>query len=334
MGADLLAVSARTAFVHGWASTLGPLTPRVHAACRFAIGLVREHGDAPEVLESVMRLGALEGVLAAVHDRRERLYAAHRKAVTDAYRALLSRVSVDSLVRAFRSRLGLTEAAAGSPARHAADIAAAGTLHTVIYPATPDYRATVTAIGDAVRDAQAEGSAGAGALVADRAGYIGFDFDLAFADAHTALRNLDTYRAQSPRWLAKVLDGHAADIGRALADAAENGDDFDGMRAAVHGALDGADIRAVDSVIDLAMGQSFTRGALSVYAREGVEMVDYMAAGGPRVCPRCLDAESGSPWPRDSVPQPPLHPACRCVISVSTDSVLSLSANLAQYLVS
>lgn len=334
MAVDLTTVHARTAFVHGWASTAGPLTPRIHAVCRFAIDFIREHGDAPEVLEAVMRLGATEGVLAAVHDRREQLYAAHRKAVADAYRALMASVNIGDLVRAFRSRLGLAEAAADSPVRHASDVAAAGALHTVVYPATPDYRAAVTAIADAMRDAQAEGSAAAGALVADQAGYVGFDFDLAFTDAHTALRNLDAYRAQSPQWLAKILDGHAADVGRALSDAAQSGDDFDAMRAAVHGVLDAADIRAVDTVIDLAMGQSFTRGALALYAREGVEMVDYMAAGGPRVCPQCLDAESGSPWPRNSVPQPPLHPACRCVISVSTDSVLSLSADLAQYLVS
>lgn len=332
-----LAVMARQSFAHGWVLTNGPMTARVQAAYRVALDYARAHGEAPGVLETVMRLGAMEGTLARVHQRREQLYAQHIAAVITAYRTLTSRLDLPDAVHRFRRAVGLTETSAEDTERRrqidaAAAVEATRLTHQAVADVgSPDYRATVTAISDGLLDAEAEGTAGAVATLAQHTGHIGVDFDLAFTDARDSLRALGTHWADAQGWLGRIVNGNAADLGRVLADSLEAGDDFDAMLTAARGAFDDEDIRAVETLMDLAMGQSVSRGALTLYGREGVTSVDFLAAGGTRVCILCLNAESGNPWSLTEVPKPSLHPSCRCSLAPSTDSIIALSSSLARY---
>jgi hypothetical protein len=331
--------TAREAYLAGWANTQGPMTERVRCGCIVAVDLAVEHEDDPTILETTLRLGSLEGTWAAVYDRREKLYQHHIDVVGDVYRAAASTLNVDGALRRFRQALGITEATEPPDQRRrdeirtAAEVEAARLLQGLAEnPHSPEYQAVIDAIADALMNAQAEGMAGAVAIMADQVGALSIDFDLVFTDAHAALRDLGSYWADAQGWLGQVVNGNAADLGRVLADVAIEGGDFEAMRDAALSVLDGEDIRAVDTLIDLAMGQSFSQGALALYAREGVRSVDFLTAGGSRVCARCMNAESGNPWPLIEAPRPPTHPHCRCVLSPTADSINTLSAHLVQYL--
>lgn len=335
----ITAEELRTAYLVGWASTSGPLTDRVRLGCAVAMELAMEQASNPAILESTLRLGTLEGTWAAVYDRRETLYRRHTAAVTKAYRVLTSKLNIDAVLHRFRRALGITEAD-DSAERHrqegirvAAEVEATRLLHELVEdPHDPEYRAAVDAIAAALMDAQAEGTAGAAAILADQAGASGVDFGLVFTDTHQALGELGTYWGEAQGWLGKVVNGNATDLGHALATVAIEGGDFEELRDAALSVFDGEDIRAVDTLIDLAMGQSFSQGALALYAREGVRSADFLTAGGSRVCQLCMNAEAKNPWALIEAPRPPLHPYCRCVLASSVDSIHSLSANLMQYL--
>ena len=339
-GSDTLATIAREAFAHGWALSGGPMTDRVKRGCVVAVGLACEHPDVPDVIEATLQLGSLEGTWAKIYDRREKLYNTHLAAVTTAYRAMTTELDVsDAVTRLQRAELG--EADDNDQARRAAITAAATVEATRLLhqladdPSAPTYQATVSAIATALADAQAEGVAGATALVAAEVGTASaVDFGLVFTDAHAELAKLGDYWADATGWLGNVINGNATDLGQALARVAIAGGDFDELRTAAEDVIDGEDITAVDTLIDLAMGQSFSRGALALYTREGVSTVDFVTAGGGRVCPICADAESQDPWSLLEVPQPALHPGCRlrCTLMPSVGAITALSANVSRYL--
>lgn len=329
---------ARTAYAHGWARSGGPMTSRVRMGCAVAVALACERSDAPDVLEATLQLGSLEGTWAAIYDRRERLTAAHVAKVTKAYRALLAKLDVAAAIKALQAAIPATEAAQPDP--HRADIEAAAMaqarrlLHSVTDDASSaDYRDAVQAVADALLDGEAEGVAGGVSLIVRATATVGVDFDLAFADAHAALARLDDHWGDAQGWLGRIIDGSATDLGNALSSAAKAGGDYEALRDAAAGVLDGEEVRSVETLIDLAMSQSFSNGALAIYAREGVTSVDFITAGGSRVCPICMSAEAGNPWALIECPRPGLHPYCRCAVSPSSASVLGVGANIARYLV-
>jgi 2'-5' RNA ligase len=329
---------AREAYAHGWARSGGPMTSRVTHGCEIALELTGDHPGMAEALAATLKLGSLEGTWAKIYERRERLYEVHIAAVTAAYRVLVKGLGIDDMVRRLQ-RAPLGEDADDDARRRAALTATAlaeatRLLHQVMADtSSPAYKATVTALADALADAQAEGVAGGIALVAAEVGTsAAVDFGLAFADAHAELANLGTYWQDAQGWLGQVVNGNAADLGQSLARVAVAGGDYSELRAAAADALGGDDIRAVDTLVDLAMGQSFSRGALTLYGREGVTTVDFVTAGGTRVCPICMNAESGNVWSLGEAPHPALHPYCRCALMPSVDSINTLSASLSRYL--
>jgi hypothetical protein len=301
------------------------------------------HPDDPGVLEATIRLGELEGTWAELYDRRERLYAGHTALVQSAWRDLVVSAGVDvhGAVRGFRRLLDLTtESTEGDEKerREAAAKAAAMALLAALLLDKHDarYKVVVEALSEALRVAEAEGVAGALAIAAQQARDAGVlvvdgvqvdvvstSFDLVFHDAYDALANLGTYWSQAEGWLANIVAGASTDLGHLLVGLAEGGAGFDDMAAAVSEFL-GADSRAASYVVDLAMGQSFSRGAISLYRREGVRTVDYVTAGDARVCGRCHDVESENPHPIGDVLAPPLHGFCRCVL-VPTNPIESLN---------
>jgi len=322
---DGLAAAFRETFAHGWAASGGPMTPRVREACRVAVELACEHADDPAVFEVTLKLGSLEGTWAKVYDRREVLYAKHITAVADKWRPLVKRLPVSMAVSRFRLALGLRETNENPKDRTAQAIAqAAWLLHQASEnPNDPEYIELVQTIADALKDGMAEGEAGAIALAAQQVHIVGIDFDIAFRDAWEALASLGDYLADAKGWLSKILDGAATDVGRLLSRLAEAGASYDDMVSAVQELLTDKEIKAITTLVDMAMGQSFARGALALYAREGIRDVDFFTAGDTRVCAICDTFEKHSPYALVEAPHPSIHPFCRCTL-VATQPLQAL----------
>jgi hypothetical protein len=330
---DPIARIALEAYAHGWALTGGPWTPRVSAGARVAVEFLRENAEHPDALAATIQLGSLEGTLAELFDRREQLIAGWIPEVAAAVRRLLAvKVGRAGTVQLLRRAAGLSEATSTNDDNEArAKAQAQNVLHQAADPTAPEYQQAVSTIASALRDAAAEGQAGAVAVAAEQGGRVEIRFDLAFEDARTALGDLDVYWGDAAGWLGKVLNGAAADLGDALVGVLRAGGDWEDMVSAASTVLDEGSVRAVDTLIDMAMSQSYSRGALDLYGREGVATVDYVTAGGARVCPICLDHETNNPWPRTAVPQPAVHPYCRCVLMPSDPLEALRSLDLDRY---
>lgn len=315
----------RKAFAYGWAASDGPMTPRVQEACRVAVAMGCEHPDDPNVFEVTLKLGSLEGTWAKVYDRREVLYAKHIQAVTDKWRVSARVLPISMAVSRFRLSVGLREASEERKDRVARAMAqATWLLHQLVeQPNNPDYIELVQTIADALKDGMAEGEAGAIALAAQHAHIVGIDFDIAFRDAWDALASLGDYMGDAKGWLSRILDGAATDVGRLLATLAEQGATYDAMASAVQELLTDKEIRSVTTMVDMAMGQSFSRGALALYAREGIREVDFLTAGDTRVCAICDTFERHSPYALVEAPAPSIHPFCRCTL-VATNPLQAL----------
>lgn len=321
-----IAPHVRQAFAHGWAASGGPMTDRVKQACRVAVEMACEHPDDPDVFEVTLKLGSLEGTWAKVYDRREALYRKHIEDTAAAWRPVAAALPVGAAVTRFRRSAGIAEARDPQRADLMAKALAAATwlLHQIgDNPSDPEYLNLVQVLADAVKTGMAEGEAGAIALAAQDASIIGIDFDIAFKDAWKQLEKLGEYYADAKGWLGRILDGAATDVGRLLARLAEDGATYDEMVSDVSDLLGSDEIRSIATMVDMAMGQSFTRGTLALYAREGIRDVDFFTAGDTRVCPICDTFEREGPYALIEAPQPPTHPFCRCAL-VATNPLQAL----------
>ncbi|WP_055588646.1 2'-5' RNA ligase family protein [Streptacidiphilus griseoplanus] len=318
--AQTLQAVAREAYAAGWAASGGPMTDRVRAGCEVAIQLAIENAEDPDVLKATVDLGRLEGMWALLFTRREEQQTRHIRAVGTAWRPLIHRDHLGTGIRTFRQMVGLTEAEHSDADTRAAALAAAHAMLQAIagQPGWDDLRA---ALQKAIRAGRAEGMVNAVAIAADRATVhtLALDWDMAFQHAYDSLERLDELWAEADGWLARMIDRAAADLGRVLAQHAAAGSDWDEMLQAAMDAIGSDDPQAVAFVVDWAMTAAADAGALALYAAEGVQRIDCITAGDGRVCPACVDAETGSPWIALEVPRLPLHPACRCCYAADVD---------------
>ncbi|MFE5868808.1 hypothetical protein ACFQ6V_09160 [Streptomyces roseifaciens] len=305
--------AAREAFAAGWAFSGGPMTPRVGAACTAAVQTAIEHADDPRILEVTVDLGRLEGMWALLFGRRTTQQSLHTRAVAVAWRPLIDRGEVAATVDAVRSIAGLGEARRPQGDQAAGALAAAlALLHATAD--LPGWRALRTALRNAVAAGRAEGMVNAVAIAAERLGTasVRLDWDIAFQHAYRSLEGLEELWSGADGWLARMVDGTADELGRMLAQAAEEGASREEMIDAAMDLLTGEEIDSVAFTIDWAMTTAADEGALALYQSEGVLQIDIISAGDGRVCPSCLDAEAGSPWRTGDQPRMPLHPMCRC----------------------
>lgn len=333
--AEAIASYARTAYAHGWARSGGPMTPAVKAGCVAAMELATANAAHPNILEATLRLGALEGRWAALYQRREDLVTKHTKLVTTVWRHSAHRLDVRAAVRRYRLSLGVGEYVDTDNTDHRRLVAngvAAAVVSAIAGPDAPpaDREAIISATADALADAEAEGYAGAVVMGAEQLGVEPPTFDAVYTDAQQAMADVGSHWADATGWVNKMVGGNAADLGGRLSALAADGASFDDMVADAMDIIGGEDVRAVSTLLDLAMGQSFTRGALALYGREGVRQVDFVTAGGAKVCPICQEAEARSPWDLAAAPAPPLHPFCRCNLQ-ATDPMQGLTSLLAQW---
>ncbi|KAB7850130.1 hypothetical protein [Streptomyces mobaraensis] len=273
-----------------------------------------EHADDPRVLEVTVDLGRLEGMWARLFSRRQEQQDEHTRAVTAAWRAMVDRDAVAMAVTAVRERAGLAEARRPLGDLAAEALAAARALLRALADHT-GWTALRTAVRNALAVGRAEGAVNAVAIAAERLGphAVQLEWDIAFQHAYRSLERLDELWAEADTWLARMLDGTASDLGRALAGAAEDGASREEMIDSAMDILVSDDAAAVAFTVDWAMTTAADDGALALYQSEGVQRVDVITAGDGRVCEACASYEAGSPWSSLDVPRLPTHPTCRCV---------------------
>jgi 2'-5' RNA ligase len=305
---------AREAFAAGWAASQGPMTERVRAASVAAVQTAVEHADDPRILEVTIDLGKLEGMWALLFQRREEQQAKHVPIVAAAWRELIDRDAVAAMVDRFRQYAGLAEADHDNPNIRVEALAAAkAMLNAIAAAAGAGWDALRTALRNAIAAGRAEGMVNAVAIAAERASRIGLDWNIAFDDAYRSLERLDEIWADTGGWLGRTIDRAAADLGRVLAQGAEDGASRDEMIDAAMDVLTSSDADAVAFVVDWAMTTAADQGALDLYRSEGALRADWISAGDGRVCVTCIDNEAGNPWPLTDFPIMPSHPVCRCV---------------------
>lgn len=322
-----LAASAREAYAAGFALSGGPLTERVRAGCTAAVATALEHPYDPGVLEVSLHLGHLEGTWAEVYERREDLTRDHIAKITAIWRKMVRRLKTREFVARYKRDAAMyaTEARKEGPDQWRKDearAAALGWLYAILND--PQYEELAQAITDALVAAEAEGKTAALAVAADQAAALGFDWQKAYAAMYAGLADLESLPGMADQWVQQILGGAATDVGRILADLAGSGASDAEMAAEVLDAIDGEDVRAVNLMIDYAMGGSMARAALDLYASENAQSIGWLTAGDGRVCFQCQDNEDNGPYTPQQFPECPAHPRCRCT-SVPLDP-LPLSA--------
>ena len=310
-----LPVLLRLAYAQGWAASGGPLTERVRAGCTAVVELAMANADQPGVLEATLHLGHLEGVWAAVYERREKLHADNEAKILKAWKALGVRLHTDLIVKAARKLAGLTETAPDPNGEWLNSL----TLRLIAHDAAgSDITDTIRA---ATLASEVEGRAAGAALLAAERGQTGFDFDIAATDAYKALASAPNLIGASEvdAWLTRTLGDAANEVGSKLATLTAAGASYEDMTAAVGGILDGTSARSVQTAIDLLTSRALSQGSLDLYRSEGVTHVEFLTAGDGRVCVRCSDLEAKNPYRIGNAPLSGQHPWCRCAVSPVLD---------------
>ncbi|MFF7881053.1 2'-5' RNA ligase family protein [Streptomyces sp. NPDC020794] len=306
---------AREAFAAGWAVSGGPMTDRVRAGCTAAVQLAVDHAHDPRILEVTIDLGKLEGMWALLFQRREEQLARHTGLVATAWRELITRDSVAAMVDQYRQRAGLTEGLSD----FAAEALAAAKAMLQALADLSGWTKLRGMLQDAIRAGRAEGMVNAVAIAAENVSRVGLDWNIGFQHAYDSLERLDEIWADADGWLGRTVDRAAADLGRTLAQGAEDGASRDEMIDAAMDVLASDDVASVAFVVDWAMTTAADEGALSLYRSEGVQQIDVITVGDDRVCDLCLSYETASPWDAADVPRMPTHPRCRCCYSASVN---------------
>lgn len=310
---------ARTAYAQGWAASGGPMTDRVKAGCVAAVKLAEDNAHHPEILEVVLDLGHLEGVWATIFERRHRLIVKFHRRMMPLWREAVADADVAGAVEMLRQSLGLAEAFDPQWVRRAKAEARAAAVRLLSWlPGKGIWQRMRDVMRMAIQSGRAEGYADALAIAAQGEKRLGLDFDIAFDHAYAALENLGELWAESDPWLNKMLGRAADEFGRTLGDLAASGADYEQMVAAGIDVLQltAEDSDAVSFMTDWALSTGLSRGALDLYASEGVQQVSWLTAGDGRVCEEiCEPNGQKSPFNISDFPTMPGHPLCRCVAS-------------------
>lgn len=64
--------------------------------------------------------------------------------------------------------------------------------------------------------------------------------------------------------------------------------------------------------LDLGIQTAYSTTQKDYYQRSGVRNVDFMDVGDERTCPQCIAINANNPYTIDEVPMPPIHGSCRC----------------------
>jgi len=283
-----------------------------------------ENWDSPGVLEVAIHLGRLEGVWARVFARRFAAMEDYTVRVRKVWRSAVADFDVRGAVALYRQALGLSETAEDPDwVRRAKREARDAAMRLLAWmPGTDSWQKLRDLMREVIRTARAEGYVDALAAASTAEQHLNFAWDIAFRHAYDALENDTALWAESDTWLNRMLGRSADEFGLTLGNLAAQGADYSQMLAAAVDVLqDTVEERdTVGFIVDWAMSFGMSKGALDLYASEGVRNVTWMTAGDGRVCPTCERYGEESPYPIMDFPSMPAHPLCRCVASAEIDT--------------
>jgi hypothetical protein len=306
--------AARDAFAIGWAKATArhpvKLTERALLACKAAMRVAEAQPQSS--VNATLQLGQLEGIWAVIYARREALEKLHGAALKDVL-AAIGDLDWSQIINRVEQYLLLDPSMSGKDlaTRIGADVERliSGTLPI---DAQTDWR---LAMQQALIDATAEGQAVGLSLVGDASG-IAIDFDLAATAAKDALATNQVLWDASSGWMATQTHGLGYEISQTLAKLWAEGAVRSDMEDAIMAILDNSRNQA-GVILDQAIGQSLSQGALDSYNLAGVQYADFTTAGDGRVCAICAEAEDNNSYRLGDCPQPPLHIGCRCAVAPS-----------------
>jgi hypothetical protein len=270
-----------------------------------------------------LKLGELEGIWAVIYARREAVERLHGQALQDVLDAI-ARLDWGTVLDAVGTQLLIDPALSGRRLARALG----GAVENLIRDGLPaaDRAAWQTAMTAALTDATAQGQT-AGLALIGQAGSITIDWDLAATDAKAALAGNQLLATDATGWIGQQTHGIGWQVAQRLAALWDQGATRDDMEQAITDLLDTSTSTA-GVLLDSAIGQAISRGALTTYSQAGVEYADFVTAGDARVCAACGEAEDNNPYLLYNCPQPGLHVGCRCTVSPSdyqpTGAALSL----------
>lgn len=319
--------AARAAFAIGWARATArypvAMTERAGVACTAAMR-VAEASPQPDLTPTI-NLGQLEGIWAVVYARREALEKLHAGALADVMKAIKAldwAQVIDDIERQMHVDPGLTAEQLQAKLGQTVE----SLISSQLDPA--DAGAWRNAMQAALLDSQAEGSVAGLSLVGDAAG-VTINWDLAATDAKAALAGNQALWDQSSDWVAQQTHGLGSQVSQKLASLWDAGASRTEMEDAISDIL-GATRNNAGILLDTAIGQSISVGALATYDQAGVQFVNFDTAGDGRVCPACDEAEDDNSYALSAFPAPPLHVGCRCAASpadyVPTQAALTMLA--------
>lgn len=268
-----------------------------------------------------LQLSQLTGTWAAIYRHRDRLEQRAAEQVLAAWRDVADGLDLTAVMTALRQQVTPAESTPAADRRqHVQDVTAAAVLAQLArLTGRPGWPVLIAALTAAMRQARTAGAQAGHAVVADD------DGDLGDADSDTGddedqgddgEGDPDADLAAAYTVTAAALRGTAQTIARALLTAAEQGDDDQAMHDQAAAVLAGGAAWFVS--VTTAVGVAWTDGMATAYQQRDVQQLDVVTVGDGRVCPVCVDAEDGSPYPAAAAPRPPLHPLCRCTLQPAT----------------
>jgi hypothetical protein len=250
---------------------------------------------------ATLQLSQLTGQWRQVYAARAALHATADATVLTAWRRDLRAIRVGDLANRFRQAADLGEADPDTDRRrHRATAVVLAAL--LAQPWTRTRRALRLAV-------QRARAAGRDAVVL-LAGDEDDQDDQDDGEDIDAPDSAPVFDASAGTLLGPILAATARRIARLMA--APGGDQAAAVRDALAAGTD------LLTAVDLAVSRAYTSALVGAWQARGAQQLDYVTAGDGRVCPACASAEDGNPWPADAVPQPPLHPNCRCIVQPAT----------------
>lgn len=259
----------------------------------------------------VTEAGRLEGRRASLHAARQRLYDEHREAVLAVASQLTTAADVPSLARDLAIVAGQHDA---HPERRSA--VKAGALDALLRALRMTDGLTQTwhqANADAYIAATARGQGEAAAAPHDGGPADPGTATRAAAAAAVGIASTASWSAGAD-WTDQQLSGLAGDVANQIGvttDAAE-------IEAAIRRSFTA--VQGVAYYLEEAMHAGYALG-FAVMAQAASVTVDFVTVGDSKVESLCLSYAGANPWPPDSVPQPPVHGACRCALEYADPGV-------------
>lgn len=252
-----------------------------------------------------LKLGELTGIWAAVYRRRDQQEADADREALAAWRDLLGDVDLADIIDLVAENPPPTgnDEQARLRRQHLQQVMAAAVLARLTQLARqPAWARLLGVLAAALAAARAAGGEAGDAVASG-------------ADEPVAGQPLGAGAAEETAaymLAAEALRGLATAVARVLLAGAAGGATVAQLAKAVRGVL--TDALALTVAVNTAVAAAFSTGLTAAYLLLGIGELDYVTAGDALVCATCEAAEDHNPYPAAQVPQPPLHPRCRCTL--------------------